>query len=40
MCTKEPDPCSRNNGATARLMLNDPSRCTPITSDQSDQLIL
>ena len=32
--------CSWNRPAHARLMLNEPLRCTAITSDQSDQLIL
>ena len=39
MCTKAPDFCSRKCAAQARLMLNEPLRCTSITSDQSDQLM-
>src|ERR1700733_7918197 len=39
MCTKLPEFCSRKWAAQARLMLNEPCRWTPITSDQSDQLM-
>ncbi len=39
MCTKLPEFCSRKCVAQARLMLNEPCRCTLITSDQSDQLM-
>src|SRR5277367_4587196 len=39
MCTKLPEFCSRKCVAQARLILKLPCRCTPITSDQSDQLM-
>src|SRR5882757_6609220 len=35
----EPEFCSRKCVAQARLMANEPCRCTMMTSDQSDQLM-